>query len=307
MEQYSDNKKHSDESINEGSSVDLEHHDAAAVVPTTKLAADQERQTLARQETRVVMALRIVVLLVLLCTGVAMSWWTYSYTRNLEEEDFAASFSSAAQAVLESFHDAMNNNFGSVDALSAAVTEHALTTDQSFPNVTFPGFHVLAAATRVMTNAIYVFYIPLVTDATRRGYEAYCQEEQGYLFPAFFEQQTLVAVQDAYFGLEPAPLPGQRNRNRNLHFNLEDQHPTIHAEIFGSEVSTESITESWQCRSLEALINMSCCYLLLSGRWSSASRRQRTVLPSLAIQSYYAFVHALQFRFGYHCSMGRRA
>eukprot|EP00977_Amphora_coffeiformis_P003232 scaffold599_cov180-Amphora_coffeaeformis.AAC.3 len=234
-------KQHSDESLyDEASSVDLEHdndHDHAAVVPTTKLAADQERQTLARRETRAVMALRIVVLLVLLCTGAAMSYWTFSYARNLEEDDFESSFASASQAVLESFHDAMQNNFGSIDALSSAVTEHALSTGQTFPNVTFPGFHILAASTRVMTNAIYVFYIPLVTEEMRWPYEAYCQEQQGYIFPSFFQQQTLAAVQDAYFGLESPPLPGQGRRqlsHRNLHFNLQDDHPTIHAEIFGS-------------------------------------------------------------------------
>ena len=232
----------------DASSVDMEtdhedhedhHNDDAAVVPTTKLAADQERQTLARQETRAVMALRIVVLFVLLSTGAVMSWWTFSYTRDLEEDDFQASFASASQAVLESFNGAVNNNFGSIDALSSAVTEHALSTGQTFPNVTFPDFHTLAASTRVMTNAIYVFYIPIVTEETRRPYEEYCQEHQWYLFPAFLEQQALAAVKDAHFGLDSAPLPGQEEGGggeRKLHFNLKEDHPKSHDEIFGSAV-----------------------------------------------------------------------
>lgn len=203
---------------------------------TTQLAAAQERQTLARKETRVVRTLRIVVLAVLWSTGALMAWATFAYTRRIEQDDFEASFAAASTAVLESFHEAMNQNFGSIDALSAAVTDHARSTHQIFPNVTFPGFHALAAATRVMTHAIYVFYIPIVTDDTRRSYEAYCREHQGYLFPAFSEQQTLVALQDERFGLEPAPLPGQRR----LHFNLHEPHPTIHDEIFGSEVRDPS-------------------------------------------------------------------
>ena len=209
--------------------------DDQEVVPTAKLAAEEERQTLARQETKAITALRVVVLLVLLSTGAVVSWLTFSYTRSLEEDDFESSFAAASTSVLESFHRSIRNNFAAMDTLSNAVTDHAIATGQSFPNVTWPGFHTIAATTRIATNAIYIFYIPLVTDDTRRGYEAYCWENQHYLYPAFAEQQELVAMQDASLGLDPAPFP--EFRKRRLHFSLSDPHPTIHKEIYGTDVS----------------------------------------------------------------------
>ena len=227
-----------DEEEDKVSSVGEDGHQDA-VIPTTKLAAQEERETLARQETKAVIVLRVIVLAVLACTGAAMAWFTFHYTRSSEEDEFEAAFAAASTSVLESFHDAIANNFGAMDALSTAVTDQAEVTGQVFPNVTMPGFHAMAGATRVMTHAIYVFYMPLVTDAARRGYEAYCQAQQGYLFPSFMKQQELAAIQDAYFGLESAPLPGAR-RERELHFNMNDPHPTLHPEIFGSEVSCYS-------------------------------------------------------------------
>ena len=71
----------------------------------------------------------------------------------------------------------------------------------TFPNVTIPNFEVLASNCRVQAGGVLVNYMPLVTDETRAGWEAYANEARNWIYPAFQSEMELVAQQDAQFGL----------------------------------------------------------------------------------------------------------
>jgi hypothetical protein len=67
-------------------------------------AATEERQSLAKGETRAVRILRIMTLLALLLTAILVSLGFYFYCRKDQEDTFKTEYNSHANKVIESFH-----------------------------------------------------------------------------------------------------------------------------------------------------------------------------------------------------------
>jgi hypothetical protein len=187
--------------------------------------------------------LRILVVLTLLATAIACSLLTYFYTQNVEEESFESAFYSFADAMLRSFVDTAEHKLGAMDTMSTTVTSHALSSGETFPNVTVPDFEVKGSQLRVQTDGVYMFWLPLVTDEERRGYELYTQSKQAWLFESYVKEEGMRQYQDAYFEMGAfAPDDhehgenGDHTRDRKLHVGTPEEHPVMHDKIWGIQV-----------------------------------------------------------------------
>lgn len=229
-----------------------------------KQAALNTRKSLARTETKAVRCMRYVVIVVLLGTAIGVSVATFLYSRSIEQEAFESEFESVAVTTLRSFVEAVEHKLSAMDALAVGITSHSLSTGETFPNVTVPDFEIKAAIVRVQTDSIYTFYLPLVTDEHRAGYELYTKMQQAKIFAGYMQEEALRQYQDMYFNVsneataaraEEAKAEAEADhqggaaeqevdvdantRNRFLHVAPPEIHPTIHDGIWGLSVRTK--------------------------------------------------------------------
>ena len=236
LEEEADLEQARVESFDNGAySDDASLEDDAEAPDLRDQAADEERKTLAKNETRAVSVLRIFVLLVLFVTAILVSLAVFFYTRDVQEDEFKARFESIADSVMNSFHDAVERKLGAMDAISASLTSSALSSGDQFPFVTFPDFDVRASTARVQADAIYIMWMPLVTDDQREEWENYTVREQDHLLPEYFREEALRQQQDAEFGYGEA--------ERRLHANHNEYHPEVHPFIFGGDVSLTLVAD----------------------------------------------------------------
>jgi hypothetical protein len=223
-----------------------------------KTAAKQARKHLARNETRAVSFLRYVVILVLLGTAIGVSLATFLYSRRVETESFESEFEGMSVMTLRSFAEAVEHKLAAMDVLATGITSHAASSGEVFPNVTIPDWEVKAAQLRTQVDGIYAFWLPLVTDETRAGYEVYCQQMQMQLFASYMAEEGMRQYQDFVFGIEKEETEAtdpkaveeaeeledheegedhDHDHGRRLHVAPIEIHPQIHDKIYGLTVS----------------------------------------------------------------------
>jgi class 3 adenylate cyclase len=221
-------------------------------------AAREERLSLGLRESQAVRVLRISTLFVLLSTAALVTTGVYFISRLSEEETLQSEYEAGANQVIKSFHISVEQFLGSFDALASIITSHAIDSGSTFPNVTVPDFEVHADATRVLSRAPFVQYLPLVTDEIRKEWETYAIENQGHLFPAFAKEMALIGAQDAKYNMTKPEAQG----NRELQFNsITDQ--TFREEIWGTTGAGETeapntgpYLPTWQGSPVIPLINI---------------------------------------------------
>jgi class 3 adenylate cyclase len=173
-----------------------EHSDR---LTSTKTGGEDERRTLGRKETRAVSVLRFIVIVVIASAAALVATGVYIFTRGSEEDEFETQFAAHSNRVVESFQDSVELKLGAIDALSILTTSHALSTGATFPNVTIPNFEVHGASTRILADALLLFWMPLVTDETRDGWEEFSVANQNQLITSFIAETTLRDAQDELY------------------------------------------------------------------------------------------------------------
>jgi class 3 adenylate cyclase len=186
--------------------------------PNTKNEHELERNTLAQKENKAVFWARFIVIVVLVTTSVAVTLVVNKKMRASQQNTFETAFESDSLKVLDSFHQSIGRMLDSGDALSIAYTSHALSSNSTFPNVTLPNYHIHTCNMRIMSEAVVFNYQPIVTDETRKGYEAYAIENRGHFFDTVAKEMASIQYQDAYF-------------NSTINRNLQDE-PVFADEIY---------------------------------------------------------------------------
>ena len=208
-------------------SVEEEEEEENVVQGTKRQAAEEERQTLAKAETQAVWRVRIVMMFILLSMTIAISVVTYRYSRQVEQDEFTSHYESVSLTLVENFHDSFERRLAALDGLSSAITSHAKSSGSTFPNVTMPDFEVLGATARIQADSAYIIWLPLVTDDTRAGFEAYAVEQQGHVMPAFLNERNLRMQQDAKYGYTDND-PNVGPATRKLHARHDVPHENVH-------------------------------------------------------------------------------
>lgn len=81
-------------------------------------------QQLAQRETRAVIRLRYLVILVLLMAGSAVSVVVYAISRNAEVDEFVTQYEGTSQKVLEAFQGIVSQKLGAISSVGVASIAH---------------------------------------------------------------------------------------------------------------------------------------------------------------------------------------
>lgn len=231
---------------------DVDKSDVAPVKTTEQTAAEVERQTLARAETRYVKSLRVVMVGVLLAMTLAISLLTCLYSRYVEQEEFEAHYAAISLTLVDNFHDSFERRLSALDGLGTGITSYAKNTQQIFPNVTVMDFEVMGAIARIQADSAYIIYMPVVTDETRAGFEAYAEETFPHYVQSFYAEHGMRAQQDTKYGYVEVDIEGDSSNGsgdngdendgdgstRKLHARYDVPHDTVH-RIYGDQVRTK--------------------------------------------------------------------
>jgi len=132
-----------------------------------------------QKQYRNVRCLKIVVILLLIVTAIVVTWAVYHFTRTGEQGNFTLEYDNLADKVIDSFTHNMDMKVYTAYTLSGAfATQEGLdhTSIMSWPNVTMPGFLELTMAMPLLAHSWSIGFSPVVTAATREGWEAYAAE-----------------------------------------------------------------------------------------------------------------------------------
>lgn len=187
-----------------------EAHRERALESKRRAAQEEKRKILAKHQTRVVTCLRFAVLLVLFVTTAVVSTGVYLYTSGDQTDDFESEFLGYADRIMDSFHTTVEHKLGAIDTLSVAYTSHALNSGSNFPNVTLPDFEIRGASARVVADSTFFRWMPLVTDDTRAGWEAYAAQHHTWLERAYASERQQTARQDVSFNRTGPTSPTTR-------------------------------------------------------------------------------------------------
>jgi hypothetical protein len=161
---------------------------------------ETDYKTLARRETKIVSALRVLVLVLLLVTATLTSIGVYFHTSNEETQMFESTYQANTERIVESFHDALEHRLGAIDSMATAITSYSLDAKQTFPFVTIPNFEIRGSDLRVQADASGIIYMPLVTDETRVAWEDYALANRNQFGESYQEDLKQREAQDDAFG-----------------------------------------------------------------------------------------------------------
>jgi uncharacterized protein (UPF0333 family) len=193
---------------------------------------ETDYKTLARRETKIVSALRVLVLFLLLVTATLTSIGVYFHTSNEETQKFESTYQANAQRIVESFHDAVERRLGAINSMATAITSYSLDAKQTFPFVTIPNFEIRGSDLRVQADAANVFYMPLVTDETRVAWEDYALANRNQFGESFQEDLKQREAQDDAFGF--SNTTSTRMLQQSQQENILDDGTGYHTRIWSN-------------------------------------------------------------------------
>jgi len=144
---------------------------------------EEERETIAKQETKAVFRLKLLVLLLLTFFAVGTALAVFYYTTGSEQDQFEDQFKDDAHKVLEAVGSSLDKTFGAFDSLAVAAVSYARSTNQTWPNVTLPDFGMRAAKVLELSDGVITVNIcPFVTPEQRAGWEEYASVEGEHIY-----------------------------------------------------------------------------------------------------------------------------
>ncbi|CAB9511296.1 Receptor-type guanylate cyclase gcy [Seminavis robusta] len=124
----------------------------------------EEREEIAKDENRLIGGIRLLVVVVLVASALAVSISVYRYMSGSEEEAFETKFESDADKVLEAMGKTLDQTVGATDAFIRQIVSHARHSNSTWPFVTMPdyGLHAgkLLKLSKDFTCSICVFVEP---------------------------------------------------------------------------------------------------------------------------------------------------
>lgn len=150
-----------------------------------KVVEEKEEQValnIAKDETRYVGWLRIIVFVVLLVTTIGVSIAVYRYASTDETSSFVENFEADAKKVITELGHSVDLTTTAVDSLAVALASFARFSNSSWPFVTLPDWELRASKTRVLSKAILLnTYYLIEGDEQRKEWEAYAKMNNGWV------------------------------------------------------------------------------------------------------------------------------
>jgi len=189
-------------------SVSSDSNGAHRGLSTKQKAAQDERATLAKQESQAISCLRWIVLLVLIIVGTTFAALVFHFVREEQLRQFAGDFRYYAEQVINRFNSQLKRTLDAQDTLSTDITSYALETGSVFPFVTLPDFEFKSANARITGDSTFILYLPCVKEDTKVQWETYAAAHSNHSATAYASEQTSKEEQDRSFGKETPEYEG---------------------------------------------------------------------------------------------------
>jgi hypothetical protein len=111
---------------------------ATAAAASTKASNKQRTQQLARNETRLVLCSKNLVVLVLIASAAVLGYLTWRIMNAEEIEDFHAQFSYDAKEIIDTAHVHSESLVSAVQSFARLYTSSSVSTSTTWPNFTLP-------------------------------------------------------------------------------------------------------------------------------------------------------------------------
>ncbi|CAB9503263.1 Receptor-type guanylate cyclase gcy [Seminavis robusta] len=134
------------------------------------------KNRISKKESQNVFRLRLLVVLVLLLTALAISYTVYWLTSSAEAEEFKVQYEGAAEKIIASFEDIMHK-MGSISTLGVAFTAYSVNFGDNWPFIALPNFQQRAGNARHMSGALFVGVAPVVTRENFDAWDEYVTSE----------------------------------------------------------------------------------------------------------------------------------
>ncbi|CAB9524962.1 Receptor-type guanylate cyclase gcy [Seminavis robusta] len=168
---------------------------------TDEATETSDKINIAHSETRHVYRARIVMAVVLMLVAGIICGGVYYLTRKQEEEMFENAFLDLATKVADTFESMAARRLSAIESLAVTISSNAASRFQRWPNVTVDDFETRLSYTLDLAALVGIIFIPFITGETRKGWEEYSVQNQGWLKEGL-SQQKLATNGDNYLEAE---------------------------------------------------------------------------------------------------------
>ena len=151
----------------------------------------EQAKEIAKKESQIVQRLRILMLIALVCSAIAVSLAIYFYLHGAETEDFEIQFNSDAAKLLDSIGKTIDDTMGATDAFIVKMISYAHDSNSTWPFVTMPHFALHATKVLKINKAIQLSVRPIVYQHQRDQWEAYANASNGWIQESLDIQEKL--------------------------------------------------------------------------------------------------------------------
>ena len=134
------------------------------------------------EESKKVQRLRILVYLVLLMVGTAVSCIVYVITVAGEDDEFESTFHGLAEELSYIADEIAHDKIGSISWMQSALTSYAVDRDLDWPFVTTSAFQQRADTANSLSGACQLTFLPIVKDDDRSVWEEHYTIVHGQSF-----------------------------------------------------------------------------------------------------------------------------
>lgn len=240
------------------------------------LHEDEEKEVLAKKETKAVSCLRLIVIFLLLAVALAVSLFVFFFTKGAEESDFGDAIEDHAKKIIENFQANAQSRVQVIEGFSQDITSHALYTNKTWPFVDLPDFERRAVNICTLADVVFIQIAMMVTDENRKEYEDYTVKNQGWLIEGLSQQGTTTGDR----------LEAEQENLKNLEADSSLQIPPAIYKVEGLEPAPElgpgPFLSYWQMAPaipVAALVNFNVfSHPALQDTAQAAIRAERSIL-----------------------------
>lgn len=172
-------------------------------------AKSEPNEVIARQETKDVLRLKLLVLLVLVLSAAGIGTTVYIYTSRTEVAQFEHQFRDDTNKLYGAIGSSIDKTLATYDSLAVSTVSFAKATGAEWPFVTIPNFALRMSKILPLSDVISICLAPVVTPANRRKWEAYSLNNDYWVNESLAIQETWEGYYgppiDSLYGWEPAP------------------------------------------------------------------------------------------------------
>jgi hypothetical protein len=175
----------SDASSNSDELVEKDDEDDCPVVNKTS-----------EKETRNVLHLKIIVLLILLVSAIVGAVSVYIYITRSETSQFESQFHFDASKVLEAVESSLERTLGAMETVAITLVSYANDKNDSWPFVTLPNFPTRVSKLLPITSGFVISILPILYPEKRKEWEKYSLAHDQWMN----ESMAIQEVWDGYYG-----------------------------------------------------------------------------------------------------------